>query len=232
MASSAVPFLTPVPIISRSLMCKTLIYWNDGVNWTLVQMCDPGFMWGVSALHRGCVFCSSDGLDRSFRFPAHFDRRMQQLGENFEADDKTRTGAREIAAGIERVNTSVSNGRDVLPANREINGAIFFAGLRCGVSAGRGDQDIRLRGNNIIERDAEGRTARLAKNVVASREVNHARNPVAANVNWLEPLEEGDGRAIGALLFVVCRLYFLFEHAEFFANGFDQLLGGMGVESL
>src|SRR5258708_25114295 len=133
---------------------------------------------------------------------------MQQLGENFEANDKTRTGAREIAAGIERVNTSVSNGRDVLPANWEINGAIFFAGLRCGVSAGRGDQDIRLRGNNIIERDPERRTARLAKSVPAAREVNHFRNPVAANVNWLEPFEEGEGLAIGALVFVVFRLYF------------------------
>src|SRR6266478_2972366 len=184
------------------------------------------------ALHRGCVFCSGDRIDRGFCFAAYFDGRVQQLGENFQADDKTRTGTREIAIGIERADTSVSNGRDILPANREIDGAIFFARLRCGTSARSGDQEVRLRGDDILERHAEGRTAGLAKDVAASNELNHFRNPVARNINWLEPFKEGDRRAIAKWLLLLRGNNFLFERANSFADRLNQLLGGMGAEGL
>src|ERR1700751_2217079 len=232
MASSAVPFLTPVAIISRSLMCKSLIYWNDSVNWTLVQERDAAFMRGAFALHRGCVSCGGNGQDCGFRFPAHFDCRMEQLGENFEAGDQTRTGPREVAVGIERISAAVSNRRNLLPAGWKSDGAILFTGLRCTVSARPGDQEIWLRGDHIIERHPERRAAGLAKDVAASGELNHFRNPVTADVDWLEPFEEGDGRGITTRVVLHRGINFPLERAEFFADGFNQLLGGMGAKGL
>ena len=95
-----------------------------------------------------------------------------------------------------------------------------------GIAARRDDQDVWLRCDHFIQRDAEGRRARLAENVAAAGEFDHFRHPVSADVNGLQPFEKCDAWALA------CFAHLPFDSAEFFADGFQQLFRGVRANGL
>jgi len=158
------------------------------------------------------------GTIAAFRFPAHFDCGVQQLGENFEAGDKTRTGAGEVAVGIEPIDTSVFERQGYL-ANRpgksmERYPSRAFA-LRYIHTARRSGSPAAPR---LHHRASAGRKDGSARQRQSRPPANLIifRNPVTANVNWLEPFEEGHSRAIAQKGLLLRGIDFLFEHTKFF----------------
>ena len=63
-----------------------------------------------------------DRSDGGSRFEAHFDLRMEELGEDFQAGDQARSGTGEIAVGVERINVAVSHRGNIAasPAGKSI----------------------------------------------------------------------------------------------------------------
>ncbi len=58
------------------------------------------------------------------------------------------------------------------------------------VTARRDQQNLRFRLHDILQMHAERRRADFAQNVFPARHVNHFRNPVAANIERLQPFQE------------------------------------------
>jgi hypothetical protein len=80
------------------------------------------------------------------------------------------------------------------------------------VPARRDDEDVWLRRDHFIERDAEGWSTWLAEDVASASKRNHFWHPVASDVNGLQPFEECYGRAF-------VRIFDLrIDSPEFFAD--------------
>src|SRR6266850_1626887 len=118
-ASSAVPRLTPARIIGRSITCKILIYKETIVNWTEGQACKkPG--WSRRGLGGGAPrSCGGDGKNGRLRLSAHFDGRLEQLGERFDPRDEARPRTGELAGGSQCVYTAMANRRNRAPLFRK-----------------------------------------------------------------------------------------------------------------
>src|SRR5262245_46307812 len=104
---------------------------------------------------------------------------MKYLCEDFEAGDETWSRSREIAVGVETIDTAGANGRCVLPIRREVHRAILFAPLLRRVPAWGHNENFRPGGDDVLEADSKRRRARFTENVEPSRPLDHFRNPVA-----------------------------------------------------
>src|SRR5438105_14796737 len=101
-------------VITCALTCKSLIYRNKFVNCTSVQAYSAD-IWLTGALERGSALGRGDGLDCGFDFVAGFYFRMKDLGEYLQAGYQARSGTGEITVGVDRVDTGVADGWNVLP---------------------------------------------------------------------------------------------------------------------
>ena len=160
-----------------------------------------------------------DGMDRVGGFGADGDAGMEKFGEDFDAGDQARTGSRKVGVGIHVEDLVVANRGHCLPLIRKSDGSILCARLIGVVAAGSDDQNFRLGGDDFFQRDAAGGRAHFSENVATAGKFNHLRDPVAADIDWLQPLKERDARAADGLR------NFIFNGGEPCADGFKKALG-------
>src|SRR5260370_9218874 len=140
-----------------------------------------------------------DRQDGRFGLTGDFYGGMEKFGEGFDARDQARSGPRKIAVGFQAVDAAVSNGRNGVPRLGERHRLVLLAGPLGAVPARRNEQDIRRRVYHIFDGDSKRWRAGAAKDVLASSALNHFRNPVASDIERLQPFEKSHARAIRKL---------------------------------
>ena len=117
---------------------------------------------------------------------------MEDVGEQLQPVDDPRAGAREVRRGVDRDHAA-------RPQRLELVGV----GLRLlqralGVVAARHHHDDLGRGRGHLLPTARlRRLARQPEHVEAARVLDHLRRPVARAEDRVEPLQRGDGDAVG-----------------------------------
>ena len=163
-------------------------------------------------------------MDGVFRLGGDVDTGVEEFGEDFETGDKARAGAGKIAVGVEIEDLFVADGGNLPPLMRKAERAIFVAGLFGGVTARGDDQDLWLRVDDLLTRDAKRRRAGPAENVDTAGKFDHLGHPVAADINGLEPFKESAARPPHGLR------YFALDSGKFFADGLQQALGFVAMK--
>ncbi len=151
------------------------------------------------------------------------DGGMKNFSDGGDASDETRAGARDVAIGVERVDLAIADGGDGMPLGRKSQREIFVAGLFLGIAAGSEQENVGGGGEDFFQSDAEGRSFGLAEEINATRARDHLRNPMAANIKRLKPLEKNDAGAIDG----VANLQL--DFGEPGADGFDEGFGTEGA---
>src|SRR5262249_47903256 len=154
-----------------------------------------GHFCDLGRCHAGADF-RGDMQNRSFHLGTNFESRMQDLSKDFDAGDETWAGARKITVGGERVYAIVADGRDRIPLLGEGHAAILVSSLLSTIATRSDHQNIWSGLDDVLQGHAERGRTRGAERVYSPGAVNHLGNPMTADVERLQPLEEGDARPL------------------------------------
>lgn len=158
-----------------------------------------------------------------FGFGGDGDAGMEKFGEDFQAGHQARAGAGKVGIGVHEKSLVVAYGGHLLPFARKSDRAVLGACLFGVVAARRYYDNLGLCGDDVFERQAEGGGAQFSENVAGAGELDHFGDPVAADVDGLEPFEKGDAGAADSLRDLGV------DGSEFFADGFEEMFGGVAV---